>query len=977
MGLPLSRFHSLEEFGAITGDFEIGFDPLGRLFTVQNGTFSVLNDRNWVYLTEFENSTEVIQSILQLSETEVYYGASGSWGKMIRTPSGGLRPSSTAPEDRPTWSKSTSYLILFPFRDSICIANWNGIVVWNKFTDHHDYIEITELTDAFALNDELYISSTTQGLQRVDLFDGSLHTIDNLDLFERIFYNHTPYDENSLLCATRNNGFSVFDGEKLKPWTSDLDLLRNFRVTSICRLPEQDFAVSLESGGLFILNSDGKIIASYTTPEFQNIRKIISKEPGILWFSTDSGIQQIYYGSRVSIVDKRQGIPINWPQVANWNGKTVIASNGRLYDSEIDRLTQATVFQRVSNQPVYGTWGIANFGDMLLTGNKEGVFQRTEENVFNPILPGFQTDRLVAVGPETCFAIGKDEITLLHFENDRWVESAPRIPGVGYPTVVHRAGTSAWIELGVHRVARVYQHDGQISTQVFDKFPWKEAGWIHIGVVGKLVILSSPTEGRLFFDEATGDFIDTPECWKFLDTLPYLLGRMLEDSNGNIWVSHFQGISKMNLKDGSYKIDTSGFEFVRASYPIIRLVNGNDVWFNTGSNLYHVNSTGQALPFSEPDLTLVSITDQRTGKVLKTQIDESDPLNLKYRQNNLSFRLFAGTYAVRTPRYQIQIRGTYPDWTMTEANSEITLPNLSEGKYELSCQLTDNQIQIGTPVTFHFQIAPPWYRSWVAYLCYLASGLSGFYVIIRWLFRRTHRHNRLLSKLVAERTQALEDTMEKLNQETRNAATLAERDRLAGEIHDSVQQGLTGLMIHLDGVMRSPLMCDELRPSLGTARKMVDYTRQEVQHALLDMQSPLLKESDLSIALSRIAQIIPQSSASVQIEVEGIPMHIPSTTAHQLLRIGQEAMTNAVRHGNASLIQVRLEYQTNALILSIHDDGNGFDTHSNLDRNLHFGLRGMRNRAKSIGSKLTIESQPGQGTHIHVQVPLVVEPHPE
>jgi len=979
LGLPLSRFHSLDEIGGINGDFEIGFDPAGRLSVVQNGSFSVLNDRNWIYLTEFENSTEVLHAVLQISENEAYYGASGSWGRLVRTPEGTLEPQQMAPVDRPIWSKSTNYLILFQFGDYIGFANWNGLVLWNKIYDLYSYFEVIELADVFSLGDRLFVSSAVAELQEVDFSENRLQEIHPSELVKQHIYHHCPFDDTHLLCATRRDGISLFDGERLIPWQTEIDAISEQFITGICRLPEGNFAVSIDSIGIFILNAQGKILSAYTTPEFLNVQKLVSAEPGILWFSTDSGIQQVFYGSRVTIVDKRQGLHINWPQVVNWRGKTIIASNGRLYESREQDPTTTSHFELVQNQPPWGTWGITSIGDTLLTGNRTGIYRRTGEASFETVLSDFSADRLVAVEPDLCYAIGKDAITLLKKIGDTWQECAARIPGVGYPTVVHRAGSSVWIELGVHRVARISYKDGALHSLLIDKFPWKEPGWIHVGVVDQIAILSSPTEGRLFFDETLDDFTPAPDEWQFLNELPYLVGRMEKDAEGNVWVSHYQGISQLKKEGGTYVMDTSGFEFVRASYPIIRIVNGNEVWFNTGTNLFHVNPDSQALPFEVPNPVLISVIDQRSGHQIPFQPteDNGEPLSLRYSQNNLSFLFFADTYAIRNPRYNITIEGPFLSWSMTEVDSNITLPNLGEGKYMLSCQLTDNQFPISEPVTLAFQIDPPWYRSLYAYISYLLATMALFYLVIRWLLYRTRRHNKLLTGLVNERTTELERTMEKLNLETRNAATLAERDRLAGEIHDSVQQGLTGLMIHLDGVLRSPLMCDELRSSLGTARKMVDYTRQEVQHALLDMESPFLQDSDIGKALKRIARIIPSSSTRISIKVEGNPFPIPSTQAHHLLRISQEAMTNAVRHGAAKHIELKLEYRADSLTLQISDNGCGFDPQTNIDHTLHFGLRGMRNRAKSIGCDLSVNSLPGTGTTVSIYLPRKQEIEPE
>src|SRR5690606_27080086 len=146
-----------------------------------------------------------------------------------------------------------------------------------------------------------------------------------------ILYHHTRFNETFMLCATRRHGLFLFDGDKLLPWQNELDAIEDPMITAICQLPEKNIAISLDGVGLFILDPLGRVLSAYTAPEFQNIQSIISNEYGILWFATEFGLQQVFYGSRVAILDSRQGLPINWPQVVKWRGRTVIASNGRLF----------------------------------------------------------------------------------------------------------------------------------------------------------------------------------------------------------------------------------------------------------------------------------------------------------------------------------------------------------------------------------------------------------------------------------------------------------------------------------------------------------------------------------------------------------------------------------------------------------------------------------------------------------------------
>lgn len=258
---------------------------------------------------------------------------------------------------------------------------------------------------------------------------------------------------------------------------------------------------------------------------------------------------------------------------------------------------------------------------------------------------------------------------------------------------------------------------------------------------------------------------------------------------------------------------------------------------------------------------------------------------------------------------------------------------------------------------------PPW---WTLKRAAWGVGLLalGFLAALVW--------GRLLRQRVALRTQELQTTMGRLEKETRTTAMLAERDRLAGEIHDSLEQGLTAIMLQLDAATKHADESPEARKFVRMARNMAEFSRSEVQHAVWDLQSPLLANADLGTALKHVVSQISSGPPEVKVEIVGSPRPLPSSQEHHLLRIAQEAITNAIKHAEARNIQVTLDYSGSNPTLTIQDDGKGFVVSEvkSQGQNGHFGLQGMRARAKKIEAKIEIASQIGKGTAITVQTNL-------
>lgn len=257
---------------------------------------------------------------------------------------------------------------------------------------------------------------------------------------------------------------------------------------------------------------------------------------------------------------------------------------------------------------------------------------------------------------------------------------------------------------------------------------------------------------------------------------------------------------------------------------------------------------------------------------------------------------------------------------------------------------------------------PPWWN-WKHTATLLGVSVLGAITSVIWI--------RTLRRRVEERTQALQETMGRLQRETQTSATLAERERLAGEIHDSVEQGLSAIIMQMDTAAKLVHRPDEVSRYLTLARNMAGFSRSEVQHAVWGLQSPLLENADLPTALRRIAQDISAGGTlRVTVEVTGEVRSLPRGIEHHLLRAAQEAVNNAVKHAQPETIQIVLTYQTDRIGLRVRDDGCGFDPQAVSVGMRSFGLKGLHMRTKKMHGSLNILSQPGAGTSIEMVVPL-------
>jgi signal transduction histidine kinase len=200
---------------------------------------------------------------------------------------------------------------------------------------------------------------------------------------------------------------------------------------------------------------------------------------------------------------------------------------------------------------------------------------------------------------------------------------------------------------------------------------------------------------------------------------------------------------------------------------------------------------------------------------------------------------------------------------------------------------------------------------------------------------------------------------------------LEERNRIAREIHDTLAQSFTSIIVHLDAAaQRITLDPSTAQSHLKTGRTLARSGLADARRSVEALRPQVLEEGDLQSALDRFAaQMFSHTSIQVVCEAIGASYALPKEVEVNLLRIGQEALTNAFKYANASEIHVELQYEQSQCILQIKDNGQGFER-SSLSAGRGFGLLGMTERAERIGAELTIGSHLGQGTKIIVRVQI-------
>jgi len=433
------------------------------------------------------------------------------------------------------------------------------------------------------------------------------------------------------------------------------------------------------------------------------------------------------------------------------------------------------------------------------------------------------------------------------------------------------------------------------------------------------------------------------------------------DAQDRLWMACGKGFFWVDRKDLLKFADGKIAKFTSRPYsPLdgLRTIQGTPgaqpVGVRTSEGRLWFSTTGWLLAFA-PHLGI------RAGSIPPVAIEnviidgESvDPLDVRTLgpgRTNVEFEYTALTYlSPQRVNYSYMLEGYDRGWTNARSRRQAFYTNLPPGKFRfhvVACGAFVNCNETGS--TFYFEVAPLFYqRIWFLPLCLAVIGLMVWLV---YQFR-----------------------VEQLR--SRFALILAERSRIARELHDTLIQGFSGITMQLHA-FTNRLGASEDRQALGEIIRDAGICLQETRRSVAGLRGGTGSSSGLSAALADAArQLIQEHDIKLKLNLDDRRQALPAEVKYNLLCIAQEAITNSLKHAGARMIEVNLTCSADDLRLSVRDDGQGISRDESHGRVGHYGIIGMKERASQIGAKLEVSSTPGRGTKVSVQVPIAHGPLP-
>ncbi len=443
--------------------------------------------------------------------------------------------------------------------------------------------------------------------------------------------------------------------------------------------------------------------------------------------------------------------------------------------------------------------------------------------------------------------------------------------------------------------------------------------------------------------------------------LPRNINSLLADARGYLWLGTPRGIFRVSTDDlgrclvhadCSLPVARFGYadgmlteETTASGHPAALLAADGTLWFATTKGIATLTPATMHETAVPPPVVL-----QRFSVDNQNQPLAAPSLHFPFGHTSLAFDYVGLSFAAPARvQYRYQLEGFDKQWTEAGTRRTAYYTSLPPGTYTFRVQAANSDgIWNRTGAQLAFTILPPFYRRASFYLL-VALALTSLAYAIYYL-----RVRQLRSQF---------------------DAVLAERSRIAREIHDTLAQNFVGISIQLQ-IAEQLLAVNNtaaISEQLVQTRALVQEGLNDARQSIWELRASVAQDS-LPTRISRAVERSARDGIEEHVTIGGIYRPLDAAIEKEVLRVAQEALANVARHAHATAVNIELRYDSDRLLLAVVDNGKGFDPDTVSTAGDHFGLQGMRERAAGLGATLSVTSTPGGGTSLRLAVPL---PKPE
>jgi signal transduction histidine kinase/ligand-binding sensor domain-containing protein len=712
-------------------------------------------------------------------------------------------------------------------------------------------------------------------------------------------------------------------------------------------------------GGLEVLRASqisGQIES--TTPDVLSVddglenegdRALLRDRDGNIWIAGTKGLERFQNATLLPALPKaKSGL---WSVCAAPNGDVWLSLfggfSGVVRNDHIIHLKDELI----------GALACGKDGRVRVFGNRGIGEVRGDHVVYLPLLPGhgaywaryvFFSLAVLPDGRLIASTIGSTENGLWSFQNGKWEQFVPNL------------GVSAIQGMMADAENNLYlgSNKGEITVLQAKTFDVLARATLEIGAISGF----SQTSYGVFALGQDGIALEHDHQFRKLSfakpEFATSVTGLVEDRTGHVWINGSRAIARISAEeiaaavtDASHPLiarefregNFRGSDFFGYARNSAQIDARGTLWFPTSNGVVYIDPQHLDRALPPPSLSIRSITaDGQPLNAKRTLGPGTQTLDVRYFGLNLS----DPTHVV----YRYRLKNYEAGWQDAGNRTEAIYTHLRPGKYLFQVAASNGDgIWTKPSESELLTVLPAYYQTW-----WFGASCIAISVILIWvgLTLRVRYVSRSISMRAEERAD--------------------ERIRIARELHDTLLQGVQGLLLTFHVAAEKVPVDHESKKTLERALTTADRIILEGRNRVSRLRSDHLSDPELKASIERVVSDLDGNTPiELVVERKGGNDTLQEHVVDEIFCIAREALTNVFRHSQASRVVVELDYQMRQFRFSCHDNGRGFDAGiwQRNEANGHWGLRGIAERAEKIGGKFSCASSPGQGTNVQVSVP--------
>ncbi len=785
-GTPVLQNHSAKEYNGGGQVWNMIQDRRGVMYLGDSS--GAIFEYDGVTWRRIVVPSSVIRSFAIDAKDTIWAGGSGNFGYLQADPAGVLHFVSLLdkiPADQrgftDVWQVLVSPQGTF-FRSYQKLFRWDGKTM-------HVWSSSSRFQALSAVHGHIYTAQDGIGLQ--EIVGDDLRNAPGGDAYKtsaKLFLH--PYDDNRILVSARDTTLTLYDGQKVTPFPTQVDeYFKTHKIYTSTLLPDGSICLTTLNGGAVIIGHDGKLrqlIDQAAGLPSTNVLSAYMDRDGALWLGLDAGAARVEVNSPISFFSHDGNL-----STIRFKNTIYVASGA---GASVARLVVDPKTGKSSLTPIHGAsqaWAFVDFKDpagktpeQLLVGTSEGVMTVQGDNLA-PAIPGLTgpTEQTYYIkqsrlNPSRIFVAHGEGVSSIRWDGTKWLDEG-RLPGIIYEArdVFEDPQGALWVSGGDGKVLRVEvaptgMRDSKFEILGHDQ-GLPEGSTDAEFLDGTLWVTVARTANNYRWDPAARKFVVDNRFLLPLDA-PVYSPQLFTSGDSSVWSGSSgpdtRRVGRFNKQaDGTWKLDEDTYRRLTRFF-VIDVYSDTDgsLWLS-GEGLIHFDPKVKPPP-TPPLTTLVRQVNAGT-QIVYGGTGVTSGLRLPPGTQGLRFQFAALAYDNPTETtYQYFLDGADKDWSTWAKQKEANYSGLGPGEYHFRVRARTDDGRTGEEGVFSFTILPPWYRTTLAYIIYVLLFVLLVFLTIQMVRRHEREKARRSREELEAQARALEATVSERTQEVRAQA---------------------------------------------------------------------------------------------------------------------------------------------------------------------------------------------------------------